>query len=71
MALTGPSALNCLEENLDRLSTLPQDVRRCMELIKELDRRWKDKLADLKAAQRRYLEQAKERVAVSGVLGHA
>lgn len=69
MAISGPSALNFLEENLERLSTLPQDIRRCMELVKELDRQWKTKLSDLKAAQRAYLEHVRQKATVSGQCG--
>lgn len=69
MAISGPSALNFLEENLERLSSLPQDVRRCMELIKELDKQWKTKLSDLKAAQRTYLEHVRQKSTVSAACG--
>lgn len=51
-----------LEDCLDRLITVPQDVRRCMELIKTLDTRWKNVMARLRAAQHEYVERVKKAV---------
>jgi hypothetical protein len=51
-----------LEDAIDRLSMVPQDVKRCMELVRDLDTRWAKAMTTLKAAQDAYLDRVRKKV---------
>ena len=57
-----------LEDAIERIGNLPLDIRRQMELIRELDSQWNAVLRELKAHQNAYLENARRLVKVGYLL---
>ena len=53
-----------LDEAVDRLGAVPQDIRRFMDLIKDLDTQWAAKMALLKREQAAYVERVRRAVKV-------
>jgi hypothetical protein len=57
------SMSNVLEDAVERLAPLPQDVRRVLELVKDLDTRWTLRFAELKRQHSLYIDHVKTAVA--------
>jgi hypothetical protein len=55
--------MSALEDAVERLASLPQDVRRVLELVKDLDTRWTLSFAELKRQHSLYIDHVKKAVA--------
>ena len=55
-----------LEDAVERLSVVPQDIRRYMELLKDLDTQWVEKFTLLKREQQAYVTAVQRAVKVRG-----
>ena len=51
-----------LEEAVEGLSSLPVDIKRNFELMRELDEAFQDSLTELKQLQKAYLDRAKRKL---------
>ncbi len=53
-----------LEDTLERLNPVPLDIRRYMELIRDLDKQWTTKMSQLKKIQNDYISNVRRKLAV-------
>lgn len=51
-----------LEDAIDRLSSVPVDVKRYMELVRDLDGRWAKGMTALKLAHDEYINKLRAKV---------